>query len=81
MSTYDEFDGGLYGESLAASDSGAASDTSTAVEVAAQPGPVPDVPVSAGAVDSGPSIPFGWAILGVCAVAVIWAASLDGGKE
>ena len=30
---------------------------------------------------SGPSIPFGLAIVGVLAVAVIWANSLEGGKR
>ena len=26
-------------------------------------------------------LPFGWAVVGVCAAAVIWAASLEGGKK
>ena len=87
MSAYGEFDGGLYGgvlETAAASESDATPAPDSALEVAAQPGG-PDLPPSVlasdPAVSSGPSIPFGLAILGVCAVAVMWAASLDGGKE
>jgi hypothetical protein len=26
-------------------------------------------------------LPFGWAVLGACAVAVLWAAKLDGGGK
>jgi hypothetical protein len=87
MSVYDDFDGGgLYGGcSEPAADIPPSPVSSEALTVLQPCGPGPgDSPVSvvsADPVSSGPSIPFGLAILGVCAVAVIWAASLDGGKE
>lgn len=91
MSMYDD-DGGLYSAGSYVGDFPAVAATPAAsvpsVEVIQQSG-ASEVPFYTGnppvsvlpPESSGPSIPFGLAIVGVLAVAVIWANSLEGSKK